>query len=91
MCRRELLEIAVKPAGKHLLVSDLCFMAFTRFELNLAFQVDVAAGKQSEFYVLVDGTDRKTEPGMLHNDLIGGMTLPDQRGNDCINAVEIFP
>ena len=46
------MEIAVKPAGKHLLVSDLCFMAFTRFELNLAFQVDVAAGKQSEFYVL---------------------------------------
>lgn len=85
------MEITVEPAGKHLTVSDLCLMAFTCFELNLAFQVHVTAGKQPEFYVLVDGADREPEFGMFHNDLIRGMTLPDQRGNDRINAVEILP
>lgn len=81
MRRRKLPEITVKPAREHMSVGDLCFMAFTRLELNFAFQVDVTAGKQSELYVLIGRTYRKTELGMLHNDLVRGMILPDQRGN----------
>lgn len=37
-----------------------------------------------------DGAYREPEFRMFHNDLIGEMPLPDQRGDDRINAVEIF-
>ena len=84
------MEVTVEMTGKHLTVSDLCLMTFARFELNLAFQVNVTTGEQSEFYVLIDGAYREPQFRMLHDDLIGGMPLPDQRGNDRINAVEIF-
>ena len=65
-------------------------MAFTGFEFNFPFQVDVAAGKQSEFYILIDGTDGKPKLRMFYNNLVRGMPLPNQRGNHSINSVELL-
>lgn len=90
MGRWELLEITVQPSKKHFTVCNLCFMAPAGFKFNFALQVDVAAGKEAEFDVLVNGTYGKTKFRMLHNDLIGGMALPDQRGDDVINTVKLF-
>lgn len=59
-------------------------------EFDLPFQVDVVPGKQAEFYVLIERTYRKAEFGMLHNDLIGRMSLLDQRCNVCINVVKFL-
>lgn len=65
-------------------------MALTGFEFDFPFQVDVAAGKQPKFYVLIDGTDGKPKLRMFHNNLVRGMPLPDQRGNHLINMVEFL-
>ena len=91
MRRRELLEIAVEAAGKHLPVHDLGFMAFACFEPDFSFQIDVATGKQAEFYVLVDGAYRESGFRMLHNNLIRRVPLQDQRGDDLVNTVELLP
>lgn len=52
-------------------------MTLAGFKFNFPFQVDVATGKQSEFYVLIDGTDGKSKLRMFHNNLVRGMSLPD--------------
>ena len=90
MGRWKLLEITVQPSMEHFTVCNLCFMALAGFKFNFALQVDVAAGKKSEFDVLVNGSYVKTKFRMLHNDLIGGMTLPDQRGDDLINVMKLL-
>lgn len=71
-------------------VCNLCFMALAGFKFNFALQVNIAAGKKSEFDVLVNGSYGKTKFRMLHNDLIGGMALPDQRGDDLINVMKLL-
>lgn len=72
MGRWKLTEITVQPSVEHFTVCNLCFMALAGFKFNLALQVDVAAGKKTEFNVLVNGAYGKTKFQMLHNVLIGG-------------------
>ena len=84
------MEITVETSGKHLTVSDLCFMAFARFKLDFAFQVNIAAGKQAEFNVLINRAYGKAKFGMFHNDLIRGLPLPDKWSNNRINVVKLF-
>jgi hypothetical protein len=90
VCGRESQEIRVKPATEYLTIRDLRLVALSWLELHLPFEVDVPACKQTKFDILIHGTDRQAQLRVTDQDLIRGLPLPDQRGNNLIDLMQAF-
>lgn len=84
------MEIIVSPSDKSGTVRDLCLMAFPRFELDLALQIDVPYGEKALIDVRVEGAHRQTEFGMVRNDLVGRLSLCNKRSDDGVLSVKLL-
>ena len=63
-------------------ISDLCLMAFAGFEFHLTFQVNVPGSKKPFIQIAVKCPDRHFQLRVVCDDLIRGLPLCDQRGDD---------
>lgn len=88
MCWREFQEITVQSADKYFPISYLGFVAFAGFELNLAFQVDIAPGEKAELNVLVHCPDGEAEFGMVNEDLVGRLASHDEWRDYLVDLME---
>ena len=78
------MEISVCTIDESRAVCDLCLVAFTRSEINFAFQINVSGTEKSHINVCVQGAYRHLQFRMVGYDLIRGLPLLDQRGNDLV-------
>lgn len=74
----------LRSVGKDCPVRDLCFMALSWFEMDLPLQIYVPCRKESLVKIRIQGTDRHVQLRVVCQDMIGGLSLFDQRGNDLI-------
>lgn len=75
-CRRpQRLKVLIGAVDKNCTVCALCFMALTRSEFHLAFQIDVMCREQALFQIGIHGSDRKIQFWVVGNDLIRGLSL----------------
>ena len=70
-------------------VRDLRFMAFAWLEFCLAFQVYISRSKKPLINVGIHSTYRHIQFRMVSRDLVGRLSLFDQRGNDLILFVKL--
>ena len=84
MVRGKRLKVSIHPSLKEGTVFDLCVMALTRFELHFAFEVDVPGGKETIIQIRVKSPDGHIQFRVVCDDLVRGLTLGDQRGDDHI-------
>lgn len=63
---------------------DLCLRALSGFEFYLAFQVDIPGSQDTLIQISIKRPDRHSELRMVCDDLIGGLSLCDQRGDNHI-------
>lgn len=78
------LEVGIRPALEYRTVLDLCIVALTGLELHFPFEVDIPRGKEAVIQISVKGPDGHTQFRVVCYDLVRGLTLRDQRGDDHI-------
>ena len=61
---------------------DLCFMALSWLEMDLPLQIYVPGRKEPLVKVRIQGTDGHVQFRVVCQDMIGRLSLFDQRGND---------
>lgn len=82
-------EVTIGSVGKDCPVRDLCFMALSWLEMDLPLQIYVPGRKESLVKVRIQGTDGHIQFRVVGQDMIGRLSLFDQRGNDLILFVEL--
>lgn len=65
-------------------------MALSGFKADFAFQVEVTCGKQPLVQIGIHGADRHIQLRMVGQDMVGGLSLGDQRGDDLVFLMQ-FP
>lgn len=65
------LKVLIGSMDKNSTVCNLSLMAFTRFEFNFTFQIDVPRSEQSLLEIGINRSDRKLQFRMVGNNLIG--------------------
>ena len=84
-------EITIESVCKSSSVCDLCFVALSGFETGFAFQINISGGKDAFIKIGVHGTDRHIKFRMISQDMIGGLSLLNERGNHHILLMELLP
>lgn len=69
---------------------DLCLMAFPGFEFHLALQIDISGRQDSLIQIGIKGSDGHIQFRMVGDDLIRGLPLCNQRGDDHILLPEFM-
>ena len=82
-------EVTIQPVGEYCSVRDLCFMALSWFEMDLPFQIYVPCRKEALIKIGIHRTDRHIQFRVVCQDMIRGLSLFDQRGNDLILFVKL--
>ena len=73
------LEVLIRPIDKNSPVCDLCFMTLAWLEFHFAFQVNIPSCEQSLVEIGINCPDRKIKFRMVGDDLIGRLSLLNQR------------
>lgn len=88
--RGKSLEVSIHPSLKDSPVFDLGGVAFSWLELYFAFQIDVSCGKEALIQIGIKSPDRHTQFRVVCNDLVGGLSLGDQRRNEHVFLPEFM-
>ena len=64
-------------------------MALSWFEMNFPLQIYIPCRKESLVKIRIQGTDGHIQLRVVCQDMIGGLSLFDQRGNDLILFVKL--
>ena len=88
-CKGKGTEVTIGSVGKDCPVRDLCFMALSWLEMDLPLQIYVPGRKEPLVKVRIQGTDGHVQFRVVCQDMIGRLSLFDQRGNDLILFVKL--
>ena len=83
-------EVTIQSIGEDGSVRDLCFMALSWPEMDLAFQIYVPCRKEPLIKIGIQRTDRHIQFRVVCQDMIRRLSLFDQWRNDLILFVK-FP
>ena len=83
-------EVSIHPTLKNSPVFDLCLVALAGLKLNFPFQVDVPCGKEAVIQIGIKGPDRHIQFRVVCEDLVRGLSLRDQRGNNHVLLMELM-
>lgn len=84
MVRGKGLEVGIHPALEYCTVLDLRIVALTGFEFHFPFEVDIPCSKEAVIQISVKGPNGHTQFRVVCYDLVRGLSLRDQRGDDHI-------
>ena len=74
---------------KNRTISDLCFMALSRFEFCLSFQINISCCEESFVNVCVHRADRHIQFRVICKDWIRGLPLLNQWRYDLVFLMEL--
>ena len=84
-------EVLIEPVCKNGAVCNLCFMTFPGFKADLPFQINISGTKDTLIKIGVHGTDRHIQFRMIGQDMIGGLSLFNERRYDAVFLVKLLP
>ena len=77
-------KVTIQSIGEDGSVRDLCFMALSWLEMDLALQIYVPCRKESLIKIGIHRTDGHIQLRVVRQDMIRGLPLFNQRRNDLI-------
>ena len=83
-------EVTIQPGGEDCSVCDLCFMAFSWFEMDFLLQNWFPCRKETLIKIGIHGTDRHIQFRVVCQDMIRRLSLFDQWRNDLIFFVKFL-
>lgn len=84
-------EILIEPVCKNGAVCDLCFMTFPGFESDFPFQINIPGTKNAIIKIGVHRADGHIQFRMIGQDMIGGLSLLNERGYNSVFLVKLLP
>lgn len=80
-----------EPVCKNGAVCDLCFMVFPGFESDFPFQINIPGTKNAIIKIGVHRADGHIQFRMIGQDMIGGLSLLNERGYNSVFLVKLLP
>ncbi len=84
-------EVTIQSVGEDCSVCDLCFMALSGLEMDLALQIYVPCRKETLIKIGIHRTDRHIQFWVVCQDVIRRLPLFDQWRNDLILFAKFPP